>query len=155
MVCAVFKVGGGIFAFFVFFFSSFFQSPIARQAVRTSLPACDTPTVNTNQRSCIPNSTAAAIFKGGGWDVGALTQLQIPDAHVALQQVVHLLDGLFLKRRRLQGTKQEFRERWRGGRGGGEEEGRRVALVPHQFLYGSRTFGAKPQGSSACPQLDP
>ena len=35
------------------------------------------------------------------------TQLAVSDAHVALQQVVHLLDGLFLERRRLQWTENQ------------------------------------------------
>lgn len=32
-----------------------------------------------------------------GCYVGGLTQLQVSDAHVALQQVVHFLGGLFFK----------------------------------------------------------
>lgn len=69
------------------------------------IPACqkgsEAPlTVNTTDTFTItslhPNvdSKVMSIFK---CNVGGLTQLQISYAHVALQQVVHFLGGLFVK----------------------------------------------------------
>lgn len=80
-----------------------------------------------------------------------LTQLAVSDAHITLEQVIHFLDGLFLKCRGLEEQQRDILFKQYNH----QLLVHRSCRHAHQLLHSGRPFRAKTKGSSAGPQLNP
>lgn len=80
-----------------------------------------------------------------------LTQLAVSDAHITLKQVIHFLDGLFLKCRGLEEQQRDILFKQYNH----QLLVHRSCRHAHQLLHSGRPFRAKTKGSSAGPQLNP